>query len=265
MDTSEDKAGDDVDEEAGASTSAPLRRLGGGLRGLGSFSTQRRHVDFNKYNHLHPYSSVLTLSNLEDVVALENSAFPENERCSREKFMYRLTKCPELSFGLFSKDVIPDESTKHKSAHLKNPPSRKVILVAHVVATRTAAPSVTDASMAIPPNWETPSKSPSTVDGEPQGHMDKGSTIAVHSLAVNPDYQKLGLGSVLMKAYIERIKSSKIADRIALLAHGPLLGFYEGLGFQNMGESSATFGGGNWYNMVSTVEMREIPPQATIC
>ena len=36
-------------------------------------------------NHLHPYVQILSISDLEACVALENAAFPENERCSREK------------------------------------------------------------------------------------------------------------------------------------------------------------------------------------
>jgi hypothetical protein len=35
--------------------------------------------------NLHPYTSPLTLADLESCVALENEAFAENERCSREK------------------------------------------------------------------------------------------------------------------------------------------------------------------------------------
>ncbi len=36
-------------------------------------------------DNLHPYVQTLSISNLEDCVALENAVFPENERCSREK------------------------------------------------------------------------------------------------------------------------------------------------------------------------------------
>ena len=85
---------------------------------------------------------------------------------------------------------------------------------------------------------------------EPKGHQEQGGTICIHSLAVAKDCQGMGLGSVLMKSYIQRIRGSKIADRIALLAHDHLISFYTGLGFQDMGPSSATFGGGNWHNLV---------------
>lgn len=36
-------------------------------------------------NDLHPYVQTLSISNVEDCVALENAVFPEHERCSREK------------------------------------------------------------------------------------------------------------------------------------------------------------------------------------
>ncbi len=86
---------------------------------------------------------------------------------------------------------------------------------------------------------------------EPQGHQEQGGTIALHSLAVAKEHQRKGLGSILLKAYIERIKSAKIAERISLLAHGNLVKFYEGFGFVDEGPSGVTFGGGHWNSMVS--------------
>ncbi|PGH27966.1 hypothetical protein AJ80_00220 [Polytolypa hystricis UAMH7299] len=188
---------------------------------------------------LHPFVQLLSLSNIEDCVGVE-AAFPEQERCSREKLMYRLTKCPELSLGIFSLPVAP------------NQPKPQPTLVAHIIATRTSSPQVTDATMAMPEDWQ--SKSSSTVqtptDTEPLGHQDQGATIAIHSLAVRPEHQGKGLGTTVMKAYIQRIKDAAIADRIALLAHDPLIPFYESLGFENMGPSNCQFGGGGWNSMV---------------
>ena len=39
----------------------------------------------NKYDDLHPYTQILSLSDLDACVALEYGAFPEHERCSRDK------------------------------------------------------------------------------------------------------------------------------------------------------------------------------------
>jgi ribosomal protein S18 acetylase RimI-like enzyme len=160
-----------------------------------------------------------------------------------QQFIYRLTKCQELSFGIFSQPTLSE------AANAKSPATAK--LLAHIIATRTPAPAVTDASMGLPDDWRARRSSlPRPGENETVGHQEQGGTIAVHSLAVAVDHQGKGLGSLIMKAYMQRIKDSKIADRIALIAHDHLVGFYENLGFTNMGRSACTFGGGGWNNMV---------------
>ncbi|EDN10652.1 conserved hypothetical protein [Histoplasma mississippiense (nom. inval.)] len=154
---------------------------------------------------------------------------------------YRLTTCPELSLGAFY--LPPKEPNK---------PKLRPQLIAHIIATRTRALYVTDASMGIPPNWRDKSSSrlQSSNWSEQPGHQDQGSTIALHSLAVLPEHQGKRLGSTLLKAYVQRIRDAEIANRIALLSHGHLIPFYTSLGFKNRGLSDCTFGGGGWYNMV---------------
>lgn len=112
---------------------------------------------------------------------------------------------------------------------------------------------MTDASMALPPDWQSKPKN-SSANGhasEPLGHQEQGGTIAIHSLAVLPEHQGKKVGTTLMKSYIQRIKDAMIADRLALLTHEPLVPFYESLGFENKGPSQCTFGGGGWIDMVS--------------
>lgn len=50
---------------------------------------------------LHPHVQVLSISDLDACVALENACFPENERCSREKVVSYLsfTSRPTGVFG----------------------------------------------------------------------------------------------------------------------------------------------------------------------
>jgi len=229
---------DDDDED-----SSPLHPLMSRLQNrLLSRNANVNRASSNKFDSLHPYTSILSVADVDQCVELEDSAFPENERCSREKFIYRLTQCPELSLGIFSRP-IPSEA--------KNATDAKPRLIAHVVSTRTPAPCVTDATMDIPENWqEGRSSLPTPGEREPKGHQETGGTICVHSLAVLKEHQKKGLGSILMKAYIQRIKDSKIAERVALLAHDPLIKFYVEMGFENMGDSQAKFGGGGWNNMI---------------
>ena len=51
----------------------------------GSFAEQMRISKGNDENNLHPYIQTLGIADLESCIALENAAFPEQERCSREK------------------------------------------------------------------------------------------------------------------------------------------------------------------------------------
>lgn len=50
-----------------------------------SFQLRNRGGGNKELNDLHPYVQTLTIADLESCVALENAAFPEQERCSREK------------------------------------------------------------------------------------------------------------------------------------------------------------------------------------
>lgn len=118
-------------------------------------------------------------------------------------------------------------------------------MLAHVVATKCGGSTVTDESMDFPPDWRKGIK-----ECDRRGHYENGRTIAVHSLAVLPAYQRIGLGKTIMKAYIQRMETSGNGDRIALLAHGHLVQYYESFGFVNKGESAARFGGGGWNDMV---------------
>lgn len=70
---------DDSDEEHDSMASHPLlSMLTGRLGG-------RRRGSTHKWDSLHPVTQVLSVSNVDDCTKLEDQAFPENERCSREK------------------------------------------------------------------------------------------------------------------------------------------------------------------------------------
>lgn len=105
--------------------------------------------------------------------------------------------------------------------------------------------------MDIPKDWRTNKK---TLRASPTdtilGHEDAGGTICIHSLAVHKDYQSNGIGTVLLRSYIQRIRDAHIADKLALLAHDNMRKFYSKHGFDNMGPSQATYGGGGWNNMI---------------
>lgn len=109
----------------------------------------------------------------------------------------------------------------------------------------TDTPHVTDPAMDYPPDWNS-----SDTRDDPRGHREQGRTLAVHSVAVLPEYQKMKLGETVMKAYLQRMSSARVADRVSLLAHREFVGFYEKLGFEDEGLSSSELYGGGWVNMV---------------
>lgn len=189
-----------------------------------------------KLDELHPFVQLLSVSNVDDCVAVEN-AFTEAERCSRDKFIYRLTRCPELSLGLFTLPVLDE-----------NKPKPRATLVGHIIATRTSEPLVTDRAMRLPKDWQ--AERWTYEDNQAVGHEEGGRTIAIHSLAVLPEHQGKQVGSTLLKSYIHRIREAQIADRIAIIAHDHLVPFYESFGFESRGPSKCQFGGGGWVDLV---------------
>lgn len=123
-----------------------------------------------------------------------------------------------------------------------------------MVATKCDGEVVTDESMDLPPEWQR-----GAPEHDRRGHREEGRTIALHSLAVLPAYQRIGLGRTIMKSYIQRMETAGVADRIALLAHGHLVEYYETFGFVNKGESAARFGGGGWMDMVDSMHVCGFP------
>lgn len=105
---------------------------------------------------------------------------------------------------------------------------------------------MSDDDMRPPTDWHTAEPS-----AEPHiGHQENGRTLALHSLAVLPDYQGRGLGTALVKSYVQRMLESDVADRVALLTYDRLIPYYEHLGFEHIGRSRCKFGGGEWNDMV---------------
>jgi GNAT superfamily N-acetyltransferase len=184
----------------------------------------------------------LTISDLPSVIALEKAAFPNPEhQASPEKasrhtslhhrptptntpspiqLEYRLTVAPELSLGVFL-TVIPSQAQNLGIETL--PTAQPVetgradgavsVLLAHVVSTRCRGDVVTDADMAYPADWRT--RGGRTAPDA--GHQEGGRTVGLHSLAVLPRLQRCGIGQMIVKAFLDQMKTSGLVDRVALL------------------------------------------------
>lgn len=195
----------------------------------------------------------LTVSDLDSVVALENAAFTNPEfRASPEKvpavppphpnylstnpaectflsvhppltlcpqLRYRLTTCPELSLGVFC-TATPAQTAgwqmetlaAAKPVETSRADKAVSVLLAHVLSTRCCGNFITDPDMDYPRDWE--DLRGKSVD---VGHQDTGRTVALHSLAVSPKLQGCGIGKMIVKAYLQQMNNSGLADRVSLL------------------------------------------------
>jgi hypothetical protein len=85
---------DEKEEEAEKSFYRP------GLAGLlGGRMMQRGRKSPGDFDHLHPFTQVLSISTVDDCVNLEAEAFPPNERCTREKVSQCAQLVPLISGG----------------------------------------------------------------------------------------------------------------------------------------------------------------------
>lgn len=204
----------------------------------------------------------LTVADRDACVAVENACFTNpDHRATPDKFSYRLTVCPELCYGIFvhtadSEALLPAGSSASS-------PATAGVMVGHMIATRCGTEVLSDASMGVPKDWRAAvAAAPAGSDvaaaiTSPLGHQAAGSTVAVHSLGIVPSLQGKGLGTKLMKTYLEQMAALSAApgaqkiDRVALICQDYLVDYYTKLGFKNNGPSEAQFSGGGWFDMVS--------------
>jgi len=204
----------------------------------------------SKRDDLHPYTQSLSINDIDSCTKLEEETFPPNERATREKFEYRLKHCGELCVGVYtshSENKIPTAETS--APVYSGAPQRKAVLIGHLIVTKTTHLTVTDADMEVP----SPSSSSSSSSTDPSSsgpHKEEGRTVLIHSLAVLPQYQRLGLGRTLMESFLQRTEALGVADRAALITHEKLIPYYEKFGFQNKGLSECRFAGGGWFDMI---------------
>lgn len=213
-----------------------------------------------------PLVRPLTISDLESCVALENAAFANpDHRCSREKFIYRLTTCPELCLGLFC-TVVPSNTkgweieTLHTAQPVETGRSDGAVsvLLAHIVATLSQDNLVTEEAMDYPrePAAAADDDDENRENWPRAGHVKDGRTACIHSLAVHPKLQGVGMGKLIVKAYMQQIKNSALADRVALICQDYLVNYYKRFGFVYMGPSEASVHGGGWHDMAFNLSLQ---------
>jgi hypothetical protein len=133
------------------------------------------------------YVRGLSINDVRDCFELENQALRDpRDRCSLEKFEYRLSACADLCFGLLSTSKCSN-------------PRNDGLLHAYVICTRTFTSRITDKRMAIGSLDATDSH---------LGHNRDGAMMAIYVLASALDLPGYRVGSSLLSAFWLTLKPS---------------------------------------------------------
>lgn len=173
------------------------------------------------------------MEDCEEVTNLEAQGFPPEERASAEKIDYRLKTCPELSSGLFIRDVKGNEVVGET-------------LIGHILATK----------LPIPRNG---TKETTFITPESMGQVndDSSPVIAIHSVVIAREHQKKNLATLLLTDYIQKLSNQEIGDRVVIIAHKHLIPFYERIGFKMVGENSTIESEEKWCDMARELVKEE--------
>lgn len=219
----------------------------------------------------------LTIEDIDQCVALEKNGFPIDERCSEEKFKYRLTVCPELCSGLFVReygykynavnlpevaekleneknirreqegddDEVADNNNKNNNDYDQDdeelPIKLSVVketLIGHITATKTYSDRITEESMSLP-----------LKDDVTCGHVEQSRHIGVHSVVIDSKWRGKNLGTLMLHDYIQKLSNQDLGSNVVIIAKEELVSFYEKIGFVNHGESECKHGGVSWYDL----------------
>lgn len=221
----------------------------------------------------------LTVEDIDQCIALEAKGFAEAERCTPEKFKYRLTTCPELCSGLFIREYsykynavnLPEvadklEKDRFESAQKKSETdsndgndlaeveeedddvSYEKIPVKLSVVSETLIGHIIATKIQSNRITEASMELPSA-ENPNAGHIEQSRYIGVHSLVVDPKWQGKNLGTLLMHDYIQKLSNQDVGNKVVIIAHKELVPFYEKIGFVNHGESECKFAGEAWFDL----------------
>lgn len=151
----------------------------------------------------------VTMEDLEAVTEVERACFPATEAAGKDTFAYRISAFPERFFVAEAEGKI----------------------VGIVNGCASALPLIEDALF------------------EPQGHEPDGENQMIFGLAVLPEYQRQGIGGMLLEKLIAFAREQGMA-RVILTCKEQKLAYYGKFGFQNRGVSHSNHGGALWFDMV---------------
>jgi ribosomal protein S18 acetylase RimI-like enzyme len=91
------------------------------------------------------------------------------------------------------------------------------------------------------------------------GHEPAGRKMVIFSLAVQPEFQRQGVGRALLQRFTATARRLD-KQRILLLCRPELIVYYQREGFLDRGPSASTHGGLEWHEMCLTLPQSASPP-----
>ena len=143
------------------------------------------------------------------VTAVETACFPPEEGATRESFCLRIAQFPERFFVACHGEHI----------------------VGLINGCASNLPRIEDSMF------------------ETGGHDPQGHNQMIFGLAVLPEYQRQGIGAMLMERLIAFARQTSM-DTVVLTCKEAKLRYYSRFGFENRGVSASCHGGAVWYDMV---------------
>jgi GNAT superfamily N-acetyltransferase len=142
------------------------------------------------------------IGELEEINQLESQSFPPDEAASKESIAYRIAEA-----GDFFYTYRPLGSAE---------------IVGFVNGTCIVGAQIEEESMTE--------------------HKAGGNILVIHSVTVSQKHRRSGLGSSMLKSYVQQMKEINRVDGILLLCKANLLSFYVRCGFSLVGLSHVVHG-----------------------
>ena len=146
---------------------------------------------------------VAKFEDLEEIAKLETESFPVDEAASSYTIRYRFTQAGDYMYTYRTKD-------------------QSNALVGFVNGTCVKENSINHESMSH--------------------HEPNGTVLVIHSVTIDHNVRRQGLGSLMLKDYISAIAKIDRIENILLLSKPAMLTFYLNCGFQLAGVSSVAHG-----------------------
>ncbi|KAF9352402.1 hypothetical protein BGX34_012175 [Mortierella sp. NVP85] len=209
-----------------------------------------------KTEHLELNYRLLPASDVSKAYEIEIAEYPESEAASLENLIYRQSVAPHLFLGCYvrrgnqTQGEKPGERGEQHDAHDAQVQGQQTknedeLLVGYIVSTQSSDKTLTHSSMS--------------------SHDAKGSTVCIHSVCVARGYQRRGIATAMMKAYLKHLKSLNeqssseavdpssssgcLLELVLLIAHKELIGLYSKAEFKLLGQSTVEHGPDPWFEM----------------